>query len=125
LSNWTIHLSRNLIPSCVLRRELKSNTAMKYIRMRKQVTNDVVRRNWLVKNPFAQFKYTFKWPDREVLTSAELGLLVEKDLSVERIAQVRDYFVFSCYTGLSYIDMVNLHHSNVIVRYRWKAMACL
>lgn len=34
-------------------------------------------------------------------------------MEIERIAQVRDIFLFSCYTGLAYIDTKNLTHSNI------------
>lgn len=85
-----------------------ANTTMKYIRMLKKVMNDLVRKNLLDKNPFQQFKCTFKWPEREVITSEELDIILKKNFSIERLKLVRDFFVFSCFTGLAYIDLINL-----------------
>ncbi len=36
-----------------------------------------------------------------------------KELKIERIALVRDVFLFSCYTGLSFIDAWNLTKDNI------------
>lgn len=92
-----------------------ANTTMKYIRMLKKVMNDLVRKNFLDQNPFQQFKCTFKWPDREVVTSEELDIIFTKSFSIERLEQVRDFFVFSCFTGLAYIDLINLKPSDISV----------
>jgi integrase len=39
--------------------------------------------------------------------------LEEKVLTIERISQVRDIFLFSCYTGLAYIDAKQLKNSDI------------
>lgn len=50
---------------------------------------------------------------RDFLDEQELFRLANKEMEIERIAQVRDIFLFSCYTGLAYIDTKNLTHSNI------------
>nr|WP_321414758.1 site-specific integrase [uncultured Allomuricauda sp.] len=35
--------------------------------------------------------------------------------SIERLITVRDIFIFSCYTGISYIDIVGLTKSNIVI----------
>jgi integrase/recombinase XerD len=92
-----------------------SNTAMKYIRMLKKIMNDTVRRNWLDKNPFQQFKCAFRWPEKVVITGDELKMIIEKDFSIERLQLVKDYFVFSCFTGLAYIDIVSLKPTDISI----------
>ncbi len=44
----------------------------------------------------------------------ELTAIENKEFSIERLSLVRDIFVFSCYTGLAYVDVGNLKKSNII-----------
>ncbi|MEM0942279.1 MAG: phage integrase SAM-like domain-containing protein [Bacteroidota bacterium] len=62
------------------KKELNSNTSMKYIRILKKIMNDAVRKAWLVKKPFGEFKCTFRWPEKEVLTMEKLQRIIDKDL---------------------------------------------
>ena len=52
--------------------------------------------------------------DKDFLTSSKLKVIENKDLKIERISMVRDLFVFCCYTGLAYIDVINLKPENII-----------
>ena len=47
------------------------------------------------------------------MTQAELDAMRTKRLHVQRHIQVRDIFVFSCYTGLAYIDVQKLKRSEI------------
>jgi hypothetical protein len=38
----------------------------------------------------------------------------KKKLPIERLDMVRDMFVFCCYTGLSYISMINLTPNHIV-----------
>lgn len=65
-------------------------------------------------NPYLKFK-----PDasratiRKYLTPEELKRLEEKDLHLDRLAKVRDLFLFSCYTGLAFVDLVKLTKKDI------------
>ncbi|WP_353718732.1 site-specific integrase [Dyadobacter sp. 676] len=48
------------------------------------------------------------------LTENELEKLISKTIVVKRIALVRDIFVFSCFTGLAYVDVRNLRRSAIV-----------
>jgi hypothetical protein len=39
------------------------------------------------------------------LMQVEIDVLSEKMFASQRLAQVRDIFLFSCYRGLSYVDL--------------------
>jgi site-specific recombinase XerD len=91
------------------------NTSMKYIRMMKKIMNDAIKKTWLDKNPFQAFKCVFRWPEKEVITWAELDTINRRHFAVERLQVVKDYFVFSCFTGLAYIDVVNLKSSAITI----------
>jgi integrase len=45
---------------------------------------------------------------RVFLTRDELQALEEINLPIKRLEQVRDVFIFCCYTGLSYVDVEKL-----------------
>ena len=93
---------------------INRNTAHKYIKHFKKVINMAVGLDWMNKNPFTQFKCIYVSPDRQVLNQDELDLLINKELKIERMRNVRDVFVFCCYTGFAYADVFQFDHDAVI-----------
>jgi site-specific recombinase XerD len=93
---------------------LSNNSAMKYIRIFKRITKLAVDQCWLSANPVSQFRCSFDEPARERLTMKEIMTLYHKDISIARLKEVRDVFVFCCFTGFSYIDMYNLTPQNIV-----------
>ena len=89
------------------------NTIMKHIERLRKVVNMAIKYEWLEKDPFINFKPNFIRTSREFLTIEELKAIEDKKLSISRLNQIRDLFVFSCYTGLSYIDVYNLTPQNI------------
>lgn len=63
-------------------------------------------------NPFTQ-PITFVQVDKGFLTMDELQSIMDKEIEVERLQRVRDVFVFSCCTGLSYVDVKRLYPSHI------------
>jgi integrase len=80
------------------------NTSMKYAKDLKQVTKYGVVLEYMPSNPFANFQCTYKKVKREFLDQEELDRMYKKNLSVARLREVRDCYVFSCYTGYAYSD---------------------
>jgi site-specific recombinase XerD len=89
------------------------NTAMKDIKNLKKIINMATQNSWLEKNPFTGFKCTYKKVNREVLTIDEVLAIENKDFRIERLRHVRDLFIFSCYTGLAYADVMRLTPKNI------------
>jgi site-specific recombinase XerD len=85
--------------------KLHNNTAYKYIKNFKKVITMAVNNDWMIKNPFMQFKSQYHWKDREVLNQEEIDLLINKTFVAPRLTEVRDVFVFCCYTGFAYADI--------------------
>lgn len=56
---------------------------------------------------------TMKEVKKGYLTKDELQELYEMEFSIERLDQVRDIFLFCCYTGLSYADVRKLTPENI------------
>lgn len=95
-------------------RKISNNTAMKHLqRLRKMVTM-AYHLEWITKDPFVRFKSSFEKKEREFLSELELKNLEEFHSGVERINVVKDLFVFSCYTGISFIDMNKLSRDNIV-----------
>ncbi|MCU0360437.1 MAG: site-specific integrase [Bacteroidia bacterium] len=93
---------------------LHTNTAYKYMKNLKKVLTMAIANEWMTINPFIHFKCTYHWRDRDVLTQEEIDALIEKQFSVARLAEVRDVFVFCCYTGFAYIDVFKFERDAVI-----------
>jgi hypothetical protein len=91
-----------------------NNTAMKYIRILKRVLKFAVDQGWFETNPVGRFKCTYVEPFRERLTMEEVMTLYHKEFALERLAEVRDVFLFSCYTGFAYQDVYNLTPDNIV-----------
>ena len=89
------------------------NTNAKYIKNLKKIVRECVSKDWLAKDPFMAYKVKSKKTEREFLTELELQALHEKEFTHARLEHVRDIFLFSCYTGLAYIDVYNLTPNNI------------
>lgn len=90
------------------------NTTMKYIRNLKKVINMAVANDWLAKNPFASFKCSNKKVNREILSDEDLKALAEKEFAIERLEEVRDIFLFCCYTGYAFVDVEKLTPNDLV-----------
>ncbi len=96
-------------------RHCNNNSAMKYIRNFKKIVLQCVANDWLNKDPFIKFKIKVKEVERAFLSEEELQVLHDKEFQIERLNQVKDIFLFSCYTGLAYIDAKNLTQDNIVI----------
>ncbi len=96
-------------------RKCNHNTTVKYLTNLKKIVLDCVRKGWLQKDPFIGFKMSKKEISKEHLSQQELNEIAGKILKVERISQVRDIFLFSCYTGLAYADTKNLKRTQIVI----------
>lgn len=61
-----------------------------------------------MKTPYSKFKVELDETHREILFMEELKRIEKKQIEIERLAVVRDIFVFACYTGLSFSDTSKL-----------------
>lgn len=78
--------------------DIGMNAAMKYLKLAKQTLKKAVERGWLTVNPLQEFKCTYDQPERERLTMSEILAMYQKPL-IPRLAEVRDVYVFCCFTG--------------------------
>lgn len=97
------------------KRNCAHNSTVKYISNLKKIVLDCMKKGWIVKDPFAGFKTNRKEVIRIALTKNELKRIEEKDFENERLNHVKDIFLFSCYTGLAYIDAYKLKRSDIVI----------
>ncbi|MFZ4671265.1 MAG: site-specific integrase [Flavobacterium sp.] len=94
-------------------RKCANNTAVKYIKNFNKIIKLCLANDWLDKNPFANYKSKVKEVERVYLSEGEIQNIINKDFKTERLSLVRDIFLFSCFTGLAYIDVKNLTKSHI------------
>jgi site-specific recombinase XerD len=94
-------------------RKCDHNTTMKYLSNFKKIVNICLKNGWLQRNPFLGYKMTKREIERPFLTQEELVAIATKTFIAPRINQVRDIFLFSCYTGLAYADVKKLSRSEI------------
>ena len=94
-------------------RKCANNTAVKYIKNFKKIIRLCMANGWLSKDPFLGYKAKLKVVERPYLAKEEIQAVYEKEFASDRLSQVRDIFLFSCYTGLAYVDVKQLSKSNI------------
>jgi len=95
--------------------KLAHNTTMKYIMQLKSVLLRAMEMGWLGADPTAGFQLSFQQNDPIRLEMEELKRLATKAIPGERLAQVRDCYVFMCYTGFAYEDTAGLGPDNIFI----------
>src|SRR5690606_36659186 len=93
---------------------MSNNGVMKHLERFRKMVRLGVKLGWLDKDPFDLFKLKMHKVERGFLTSEELSKIEKKDFSVERIQYVKDLFVFACYTGMAYVDVMQLTPNNIV-----------
>jgi site-specific recombinase XerD len=89
------------------------NAAMKYIKTLKQVIDRAIKEGWIMYNTITHFKCTYDAPEREYLEMDEIMQLYQKDIQLTRLEEIRDVYVFCCFTGFAYETCYNLQPDNI------------
>ena len=91
----------------------KSNTTAKFMQFFKRIIILARNNGWIHHDPFANYKIRIDKVDRGYLTQEEIETIMQKRFVTKRLEQVRDIFIFSCFTGLAYIDVKNLREKHI------------
>lgn len=105
VSDFDIYLKT--IHSC------SQNTTGKFMQRFKSIILIAKNNGWIHADPYSNYKLHFVKSEREYLTEQELESIMKKKFTIKRLEQVRDMFIFSCFTGLAYIDVLNLRKNNI------------
>ena len=89
-------------------RNCNNNTTVKYIRNFGKIIREAIKRDWIKVDPFRNIKFRIEEVDKPFLNQSELDTVINKKLNIQRVTQVRDIFVFCCFTGLAFVDVKSL-----------------
>ena len=95
---------------------MRQNSASKTVRFLKTVVLWMIRCGAIERDPFTNYRLQWKQASRDFLSEEELTSIMEKKLVTPRLEAVRDIFIFSCFTGLAYIDIANLRESDIATK---------
>ena len=90
------------------------NTTTKYLKNFKKITNIALCNEHITKDPFAKISFHFEEVERDFLEDHELQAVINKEFTIERLANVRDIFVFCSLTGLSFSDVKQLKDEHIV-----------
>jgi site-specific recombinase XerD len=96
-------------------KKCNNNTAVKYVRNFRKIIKICLDNDWLDKNPCSRYEGKMKEVERDFLTEEELNRIYTKRFSSERLTLVKDIFIFSCYTGLAYVDVKGLKKDHIAI----------
>ncbi|MFZ4724822.1 MAG: site-specific integrase [Paludibacter sp.] len=89
------------------------NTTVKYIKNFGKIIRICIANGWLDRNPFINYKSRMVEVERAFLSQDEIETMFNKEFATDRLNQVKDIFLFSCFTGLAYADVKKLKRNNI------------
>ena len=96
-------------------KKCNNNTAVKYVRNFRKIIKICLDNDWMEKDPTTRYEGKMKEVERDFLTEDELNRIYNKRFSSERLTLVKDIFIFSCYTGLAYVDVKGLKKDHIAI----------
>lgn len=94
-------------------KKCNNNSTIKYVRNLGKIIKWCYANEWIDRDPFANYKGKVKQVERHYLSQEEVDCIYAKKFATERLNQVKDIFVFCCYTGLAYVDVFQMKKSNI------------
>lgn len=91
------------------------NTTTKYLKNFKKIIRIALEKEWLKKDPFIGVKFTLDDVERDFLEAHEIQKIWTKEIEIERLAQVRDIFIFCAMTGLAFSDVKQLKPEHIAI----------
>ena len=92
----------------------QNNSALKYLKNLKKVVRIALANGWIKKDPFYGIRFKQEEVNVEFLSREELDILMNKEFAIQRLEQVRDIFVFCCFTALAFVDVQQLSREHLI-----------
>ena len=89
------------------------NSAMKHIQTFRTIFKTAIAHGYVKNDPFSNYKIRLQEVVRDCLNQDEINRIESVELSNKKLMRVRDFFLFSCYTGLAYAEIYNLKSKNI------------
>ena len=94
---------------------INNNSAVKHTKNLSKILKLCYQNNWIEKDLVIFYKGKFQEVNVNFLTEEEIRTIKNKDFIGSGLNIVRDIFIFSCYTGLAYIDIFNLTKEQITI----------
>lgn len=94
---------------------VNNNSAVKHSKSLSKILKICYQNNWIEKDLVVYYKGRYNEVNINFLTEEEIRTIRNKDFSGKGLNLVRDVFIFSCYTGLAYIDIFNLTKEQITI----------
>ena len=95
-------------------KKLSNNTTIKQLKIFKKMIRIGLANDWIKKDPFYNLKFRQDEVHIEFLAKNELEDLINKEIDNQRLSQIRDVFIFCCFTGLAFVDVKTLQPEHII-----------
>lgn len=98
----------------------QQNTITKYVTNFKKIVRIAHAHGWIEHDPFYHWKAVWIPVQREALSESELKSLSEANMNTPRLEEVRDIFLFCCFTGLAHSDVKRLSENDMTIDIKGK-----
>lgn len=71
-----------------------NNTTVRYVKTLKKIIQSALNKGWIKTDPFINYKVKFDKVTIDPLTEEEVQIIINKEIDIKRLDQVRDLFVF-------------------------------
>lgn len=88
------------------KKNCSTNTIYKFLQLLRMPVLKAKRMGIVFKDPYEGYKMKKVSVDRGYLTEEEVIAIATHEITIPRLEQVRDIFIFCCYTGLAYSDCI-------------------
>lgn len=95
-------------------RKCNHNSAIKYLKNFKKIIRIALANDYISKDPFINIRFKLDEVERDFLEEHEINAIIEKNIVIPRLAQIRDVFVFSIFTGLAFSDLKGLKKEHLV-----------
>ncbi len=92
---------------------LSNDVAMRITSHLKRVLEFATANEWIQRNPFMLFRKKMENKRQESLTPNEVAAIETAAFASDVLEQVRDFFLFQCYTGLAYKEVQTLTPAHI------------
>lgn len=115
LSKIKMSFAEDFVDYLTLKECIGNNTTMCYLKKVRSVLRTAVERDWLNKNTLITYQCSYIEPEKDILDERELFTLYEKKMAVERLEEVKDAYLFMCFTGFAYKDASQLTRDHIVI----------
>ena len=90
------------------------NSAITRLKNLKKIIRIALAKGWMKNDPFLEIRFSLDKVEPDFLEDSEIQKLISKEIDIPRLSQVRDIFVFCCFTGLAFSDIHGLRKEHIV-----------